>query len=91
MRIHTGHKPYRCTICEYKSNRSDNVLFHLRKVHKIENPNKDEHVIVQENLLEDGTGEPMIDDAQTKIETVLEQSGHDPALVTLISSNVITA
>ena len=35
----------RCTICEYKSNRSDNVLFHLRKVHKIDKPTKDEHVL----------------------------------------------
>lgn len=54
-RIHTGVKPFKCIKCDYKSNRSDNVLFHLRKVHKIERPSKGEHVVIQEDLLTDPT------------------------------------
>lgn len=50
-RIHTGIKPYKCVKCEYKSNRADNVLFHLRKVHKIDRPTKGEHIMIQEDLL----------------------------------------
>ena len=64
----------------------------MRKVHKIERPNKDEHVVVQMHLL-DEEGEDMIvptniETIQTKIETVLGQSGHEPALATLIVSEI---
>ena len=52
-RIHTGIKPFKCVSCEYKSNRADNVLFHLRKVHKVDRPTKEDHIIIQEDLLED--------------------------------------
>ena len=35
-RIHTGVKPFKCLKCDYRSNRVDNVQFHLKKVHKVE-------------------------------------------------------
>ena len=46
------------------------------------------HFIVQQHLLEDGIDETTPDDAQTKIETVLDQTGHEPALTTLIVSEI---
>jgi uncharacterized Zn-finger protein len=50
LRIHTGSKPFKCKLCEYKSNRADNVLFHCRKVHKIEKPSRayDIHVFEEQ-------------------------------------------
>ena len=54
-RIHTGIKPFKCVKCGYRSNRADNVLFHLRKVHKVEKPTKDEHVAIEEDLLEENS------------------------------------
>ena len=48
QRIHMGIKPFKCKICEYSSTRSDNVLFHARKVHKIEKPTKRDDVHVDE-------------------------------------------
>lgn len=92
-RIHTGHKPFKCAKCDYRSNRSDNVLFHLRKVHKVERPTKDEHVLVQNQLLEDEDHISNIETIETKIETVLgdQATGHEPHLATLIVSEVITA
>merc|ERR1711997_1445837 len=38
LRIHTGAKPFKCKICDYRSNRRDNVLLHCKKVHKVEKP-----------------------------------------------------
>ena len=38
LRIHTGAKPFKCKICDYHSNRRDNVLLHCKKVHKVERP-----------------------------------------------------
>ena len=75
------------------SNWSDNVLFHLRKVHKVERPTKDEHVLVQNHLLEDEDHISNIETIETKIETVLgdQATGHEPHLATLIVSEVITA
>ena len=89
-RIHTGHKPFKCAKCDYRSNRSDNVLFHLRKVHKVERPTKDEHVLVQNQLLEDEDHISNIETIETKIETVLgdQATGHEPHLATLIVSYI---
>ena len=38
LRIHTGAKPFKCKVCDYRSNRRDNVLLHCKKVHKVEKP-----------------------------------------------------
>ena len=51
QRIHMGIKPFMCKHCEYRSTRSDNVLFHARKVHKIEKPTKKDDVQVDESQL----------------------------------------
>ncbi|OQR70966.1 zinc finger Y-chromosomal protein 1-like, partial [Tropilaelaps mercedesae] len=31
---HTGEKPYKCDYCEFRSNRKDNLLTHVRKKHQ---------------------------------------------------------
>jgi uncharacterized Zn-finger protein len=40
LRIHTNVKPYKCAHCSYRSVRSDNVLLHVRKMHKKESDSK---------------------------------------------------
>ena len=46
IRIHTGSKPFKCKLCDYKSNRADNVLIHVRKVHKKPNPDRHQDMTV---------------------------------------------
>ena len=41
LRIHTGEKPFKCFACDYRSNRHGNVRLHVKKVHKILNPNNE--------------------------------------------------
>ncbi len=53
LRIHTGSKPYKCKMCEYRSNRADNVLYHCKKVHKEDKPNRNDHIQVFEEQLAD--------------------------------------
>ena len=38
MFIHTGEKPFSCTICNYKTNQRGNLQLHLKKKHS-EDPN----------------------------------------------------
>ena len=35
LRIHSGAKPFKCKMCEYRAVRRDNVHLHVRKVHKV--------------------------------------------------------
>lgn len=56
MRIHTGEKPFKCFACDYRSNRHGNVRLHCKKVHKVEHPNNEDHVIVSQPLLPGGGG-----------------------------------
>ena len=83
--VHLKIKPFGCVKCAYKSNRSDNVLFHLRKVHKVDRPTKSD-VVIQQDLLEDA-------DYKLKIDTVLDQAGvvgddQQPTLATLIVTEI---
>ena len=34
MRVHTGEKPYFCTICNKRYNRKDNLYVHIRTMHR---------------------------------------------------------
>ena len=51
FRIHTGAKPYGCSLCGYRCNRSYNVHAHLRKVHQIAKPNLKTDIVVFEDDL----------------------------------------
>ena len=51
LRIHTGSKPFKCKLCDYKSNRADNVILHVRKVHKIQNPSRHDDITTFEEEL----------------------------------------
>lgn len=50
-RIHTGSKPYGCSMCGYRCNRSYNVYAHLRKVHQISKPSLKRDIVVFEEEL----------------------------------------
>ncbi|ELU04971.1 hypothetical protein CAPTEDRAFT_93727, partial [Capitella teleta] len=41
LRIHTGEKPFRCTVCPYASSARSNLVAHLKKKHQsfFVNPN----------------------------------------------------
>lgn len=53
LRIHSGAKPFKCKKCEYRSNRSDNVLYHCRKVHKMLKPTRDDVFTFADQLAEE--------------------------------------
>ena len=86
IRIHTGSKPFKCKLCDYKSNRADNVLIHVRKVHKIRNPSRQEDLEIFEEELTTDFNIPI------KIEEVVEnpQTTSTTNLATLVV-NTITA
>ena len=74
QRIHMGLKPFMCKLCEYKSTRSDNVLFHCRKVHKISKPTKKDDVQIDEGQLKEDFHEPFKmdpDDTNTSLATLI--------------------
>ena len=50
LQIHTGIKPFRCNHCAYRSNRSDNVLLHCRKVHHLSDAHKARDVTRDESV-----------------------------------------
>ena len=73
LRIHMGVKPFMCKVCEYKSTRSDNVLFHCRKVHNISKPTKKDDVQIDERQLKEDF-EPFkidTDDTNTSLATLI--------------------
>lgn len=37
LNIHTGLKPFKCKHCSYRAVRKDNVMLHIRRVHKMPN------------------------------------------------------
>ena len=53
LRIHTGEKPFKCFMCDYRSNRHGNVRLHCKKIHKVKKPNNDEHVVIDAVPLDD--------------------------------------
>ena len=68
-----GVKPFMCKVCEYKSTRSDNVLFHCRKVHNIPKPTKKDDVQIDERQLKEDF-EPFkidTDDTNTSLATLI--------------------
>ena len=40
-RTHTGEKPYKCKVCDFRSAVSSSVYRHMRAVHKINTSNMD--------------------------------------------------
>ena len=74
QRIHMGLKPFMCKLCEYKSTRSDNVLFHCRKVHRIPKPTKKNDVQIDEGQLNEDFLKPLkidADDTNTSLATLI--------------------
>ena len=33
---HTDYKPFKCKLCQYDSNRKDNLILHLKRIHEKE-------------------------------------------------------
>ena len=63
-----------CKLCEYKSTRSDNVLFHCRKVHRIPKPTKKNDVQIDEGQLNEDFLKPLkidADDTNTSLATLI--------------------
>ncbi len=52
LTIHSQEKPFRCAYCGYRSVRRDNVLLHVRKVHKKDSDKSD--VITEGKYVVDG-------------------------------------
>ena len=89
IRIHTGSKPFKCKLCEYKSNRADNVLIHVRKVHKVRNPSRNEDIITVFEELQDNDFKSFPIKMEDEVENPTD--GTTTTTLTALVVNTVTA